>query len=103
MASMSQHALPSGTDGPAVPEPTYAERARTLLDIAETGTLSTMSRKHPGHPFGSLMPYALDAQGRPTLLISAMAMHTQNLLSEPRASLFVAEPTSAVTRSPSHA
>jgi len=38
------------------------------------------------------MPYALDAQGRPIFLISTMAMHTQNLQADPRASLFVTEP-----------
>jgi putative heme iron utilization protein len=37
------------------------------------------------------MPYALEAQGRPIFLISTMAMHTQNLQADPRASLFVAE------------
>ena len=43
-------------------------------------------------PFGSLMPYGLDNQGRPIFLISTMAMHTQNLQADPRASLFVTEP-----------
>jgi putative heme iron utilization protein len=38
------------------------------------------------------MPYALDAQGRPLFLISTMAMHTRNLQTDPRASLFVTEP-----------
>jgi putative heme iron utilization protein len=38
------------------------------------------------------MPYALDGQGRPIFLISTMAMHTQNLQIDPRASLFVTEP-----------
>ena len=38
------------------------------------------------------MPYALDAQGRPIFLISTMAMHTQNLQADQRASLFVTEP-----------
>jgi putative heme iron utilization protein len=52
-------------------------------------TLSTVSRKHAGFPFGSLMPYALDAQGRAIFLISNMAMHTQNLKADPRTSLFV--------------
>jgi hypothetical protein len=75
-----------------MPEPTYAERARTLVHLGRTGALSTLSRRHPGHPFGSLMPYALDAQGRPVFLISAMAMHTQNLLADPRASLLVTQP-----------
>jgi putative heme iron utilization protein len=38
------------------------------------------------------MPYAIDGQGRPVFLVSTMAMHTQNLLADPRASLFVTEP-----------
>src|ERR1700748_2530229 len=75
----------------ALPEPTYAERARTLLHLGRVGSLSTLSRKRPGFPFGSLMPYALDTEGRPLFLISTMAMHTQNLKSDPRASLFVGQ------------
>jgi putative heme iron utilization protein len=76
---------------PSPPEPTYAERARTLLEQGRTGTLSTLSRRHPGFPFGSLMPYAVDESGRPLFLISALAVHTKNLAGDPRASLFVAE------------
>jgi len=56
------------------------------------GTLCTLSRKHPGFPFGSLMPYALDSSGGPIFLVSSMAMHTQNLHADPRASLFVTQP-----------
>jgi hypothetical protein len=56
------------------------------------GTLSSLSRKQPGFPFGSMMPYGLDDDGRPIFLISTMAMHTQNLQVDPRASLFVTEP-----------
>ena len=62
------------------------------MHLGRIGSLSTLSRKQPGFPFGSLMPYALDAQGRPIFLISTMAMHTQNLQADPRASLFVTEP-----------
>jgi hypothetical protein len=76
---------------PQPPEPTHAERVRTLLSLASTATLSTVSRKHAGFPFGSLMPFALDAAGRPIFLISSMAMHTQNLKNDPRCSLFVAQ------------
>jgi putative heme iron utilization protein len=75
-----------------VPEPTFAERARTLVYQGRSGTLATLSAKHPGHPFGSVMPYALDAGGRLLFLISSMAMHTQNLQADPRASLLVAQP-----------
>jgi hypothetical protein len=74
-----------------VPETTYADRARTLLHLNRIGTLSTHSRRQPGFPFGSVMPYGLDDSGRPTFLISTMAMHTQNLQADPRASLLVAQ------------
>jgi hypothetical protein len=37
------------------------------------------------------MPYGLDERGNPSFLISTMAMHTQNLLGDSRASLLVAE------------
>jgi heme iron utilization protein len=72
-------------------EPSFAERVRTLVSLHAIATLSTLSRKRAGYPFGSLMPYALDAAGRPLFLISSMAMHTQNLKADPRASLFVGE------------
>lgn len=86
----NQHAY----TGPAVPhieEPSHAERVRTLFSLANTGTLATWSKKVEGFPFGSLMPYALDDAGRALFLISNMAMHTQNVKADPRASLFVAQ------------
>lgn len=88
-----EHARPAGaSDRPALPEPTYAERARTLVYLGRVGTLSTISRRHAAWPFGSVMPYGLDREGAPTFLISTMAMHTQNLEGDPRASLLVTEP-----------
>jgi putative heme iron utilization protein len=90
---VNRHAGPSrAADAPVVPEPTFAERARTLAHLGRTGTLATASRRHAGHPFASVMPYALDADGRPLLLISAMAMHTQNLEADARSSLLVTQP-----------
>jgi putative heme iron utilization protein len=50
-----------------------------------------MSRKRPGFPFGSVMPYGLDDHGRPIFLISTMAMHTQNLQADAHASLLVTQ------------
>ena len=76
-----EHARPSqDSPGADVPEPSYAERARTLVHVGRVGTLSTISRKHAEWPFGSVAPYGLDEKGRPTFLISTMAMHTQNVL-----------------------
>jgi heme iron utilization protein len=93
MSSSSSRKHASGTTSgqSAVPEPGFAERSRTLMHTRRIGSLSTQSLKQGGFPFGSLMPYALDAQGRPIFLISTMAMHTQNLEADPRASLFVTE------------
>ena len=87
-----KHAGPGpSSDQPPVPEPTFAERARTLVYLGRIGSLSSLSRKQPGFPFGSVMPYGLDEQGRPIFLISTMAMHTQNLQADPRASLLVTQ------------
>ncbi|MGI4829982.1 MAG: HugZ family protein [Janthinobacterium lividum] len=89
-ATPRQHAY-TGPALPQLPEPSYAERVRTLVSLASVATISTMSRKQPGFPFGSLMPFALDKAGRPLFLISNMAMHTQNLKADARASLFVSQ------------
>jgi hypothetical protein len=75
-----------------VPEPSLAERARTLAAIGRIGSLSTHSRKFSGFPFGSMMPFAVDDQGRPVFFISTMAMHTQNLHQDARASLLITQP-----------
>src|SRR6266851_6820740 len=90
---VGKHAGPgTASNQPAAAEPTYAERARTLVYVGRIGSLSTLSRKQQGFPFGSVMPYGLDGQGRPVFLISTMAMHTQNVQADPRASLLVAQP-----------
>lgn len=91
---MSRHAGPkTASDDAKIPEPSFAERARTLAYLGRVGSLSTLSRKQLGFPFGSVMPYGLDDRGRPIFLISTMAMHTQNLQVDPRASLLVAPPS----------
>ncbi len=94
MSSSGKKHASSGplTDQPSVPEPSFAERTRTLVYLGRIGSLSTHSRKQTGFPFGSVMPYALDERGRPIFLISTMAMHTHNLLADPRASLLVTRP-----------
>ena len=71
-------------------EPTDAERGRTLLDRVSTGALSTLS-PDGGFPFGSLVSYAIDADGRPLLCLSDLAEHSRNLAADPRASLMASE------------
>ena len=72
-------------------QPSHAEQAKTLVAQHQIGTLSTLSRKISGWPFGSVMPYSLNADGNPIFLLSSMAMHTQNLKQDSRASLLVME------------
>jgi heme iron utilization protein len=92
ISSFRKHAGPRpAIDQPLVPDPTFAEHARTLVYLGRIGSLSTLSRKQSGFPFGSVMPYGLDDHGRPIFLISTMAMHTQNLQADPRASLLVTQ------------
>jgi putative heme iron utilization protein len=84
---MTQHA--SSAPHSTVPEPSHAERVKTLLSTERLGTLATHSVRNPGWPFASVMPYALSEDGSPLFLISGMAIHTQNALADPRVSLLV--------------
>lgn len=66
-------------------------QARELLLKEYRGVLSTHSKSMPGFPFGSVVPYCLDANGQPLILISRIAQHTHNLLKDPKCSLLVGE------------
>lgn len=80
---------------PPPPEPTHAERARTLVATQTRGALSTLAVGTTGAPFGSVVTYGIDAVGRPSFFVSTMAEHTRNLDADPRASLLVVEDTPA--------
>jgi len=88
---MSHKAHASRNLTPNISRPSHAACAKTLLDLQNQGTLSTHSSHHSQYPFGSMMPYALDQTGCPIFLISSMAMHTQNILQNKHASLYVAQ------------
>jgi putative heme iron utilization protein len=68
-----------------------SKHARELLLKEYQGVLSTQSKAMPGYPFGSVVPYCLDAEGRPLILISRIAQHTRNLQQDARCSLLVGE------------
>lgn len=94
------HQIPGGvpddaaTDEPATapaPEPSHAERARTLVAGAGRATLSTIAVDPAGYPFGSVVSFGLDEAGRPSFFVSTMAEHTRNLDADGRASLLVTE------------
>ncbi|MCX4239370.1 HugZ family pyridoxamine 5'-phosphate oxidase [Paraliomyxa miuraensis] len=73
-----------------IPTPSHPERARTLVAGVGSGALSTAAAELDGHPYGSLVLFALH-DGSPVLLISEMAEHTRNLHASPRCSLLAVE------------
>jgi putative heme iron utilization protein len=84
--------------GPAVetigsdhPRASPADVARTLVGSGGQATLSTITDRPPGHPFGSLVTYAVDGDANPLLVVSEMAEHTRNATRDPRASILVVE------------
>lgn len=68
-----------------------ATAARELLLNEYHGILSTQSQDIPGYPFGSVMPYCLDEDGQPVILVSRIAQHTRNIVENPKVSLIVSE------------
>jgi len=73
------------TDNP--PSQSNARTARQMLRAHRYGVLSTLSKKFDGHPFGSITPYMVDHDGSLLILISGLAEHTKNILSDARVSL----------------
>jgi putative heme iron utilization protein len=67
-----------------------AALARGLLRRSRQGALATL-RSPQGDPYCSLVNVASAADGAPVLLISTLAVHTRNLLADPRASLMLDE------------
>lgn len=65
--------------------------ARTLVTTQTWGVLSTLSKAYAGHPFGSIVPYDIDSEGRITILIARIAEHFKNLTADSRAGLLVTD------------
>lgn len=66
-----------------------ATEARQFLRSTRHGVLSTHSNKFAGYPFGSVTPFMLDHNCQPVILISSIAEHTKNIISNPKVSLLV--------------
>jgi len=64
--------------------------ARSLLRRRRTGALATLM-PGSGDPYCSLINVATQPDGSPILLISRLAVHTQNILADPRVSLMLDE------------
>jgi heme iron utilization protein len=66
-----------------------AAEAKQFLRSTRSGVLSSFSAKFPGYPFGSVMPFVLDHNCQPIVLISTIAEHTKNIIANPKVSLLV--------------
>ncbi len=77
-------------DTPAIssPKPSPAEAVKKLVREARKASLATLDRQNGG-PYASLVTLATAASGAPLMLISRLAIHTQNILSDTRASLLI--------------
>ncbi|KAM7254292.1 hypothetical protein ACFE04_031974 [Oxalis oulophora] len=84
----------SATSAHGLPRPALA--VRNLMEQARFAHLCTvMSRMHhrrEGYPFGSLVDFATDPIGHPIFSFSPLAIHTRNLLADPRCTLVVQIP-----------
>jgi heme oxygenase (biliverdin-IX-beta and delta-forming) len=64
--------------------------AKKLLREARSGAMATLMAGS-GNPYCSLVNVATAADGAPLLLISRLAVHTKNILADPRVSLMLDE------------
>eukprot|EP01043_Picozoa_sp_COSAG02_P024910 COSAG02_NODE_1380_length_12986_cov_13.843563_9_plen_324_part_00 len=72
------------------PNPTHAEKSRTIIERVGKGVLCTMHQELQ-YPYGSTVNLAVDDEGRPFTFVSTMAEHTANLLTSSRCSVVVTE------------
>jgi len=64
--------------------------AKKVVREGRSGALATIMTRS-GDPYCSLVNVATGADGAPLLLMSGMALHTKNILADPRASLMLDE------------
>jgi putative heme iron utilization protein len=63
-----------------------------MINLVEKGKMASLATIYKdGTPFTSLVPYALDSEGRPIIFISELAIHTKNLNKKSSCSLMVSE------------
>src|SRR3954463_8815137 len=79
-------------EAPMKPTPDFnpAGAGKKLLREGRSGALATLMAGS-GDPYCSLVNMATAANGAPVLLISRLAVHTKNILADPRVSLMIDE------------
>jgi putative heme iron utilization protein len=86
MAGTDAGSNPRTPQPPPVNQLSPGEATRGLMRRALKASLATLEAA-TGHPYASLVTIATDVDGTPLFLISTLALHTQNLKSDARASL----------------
>ena len=95
---ITRHGVPKGQRttqqellyDPEVATPSHAEYSMTMAHKMATATLCTISKNEGNYPYGSFVTYAM-YKGNPVFLISKLAEHTKNLVSNCKSSLLIAE------------
>lgn len=54
--------------------------------------MSNMHHRRAGYPFGTIVDFASDGAGCPLFCLSPLAIHTRNIMEDPRCSLVVQMP-----------
>lgn len=67
----------------------------SLLCEQKKAILCTQSLDFLGYPYGSAVPYCMSHRGRPLILISRIAEHTQNIAKNQKVSLMVVAESNA--------
>jgi len=62
-----------------------------MHDLVKAGKTAALSTTYERGTFTSFVPYVLDAQGRPVILVSEISVHTDNLDKNPSCSLMVSK------------
>jgi hypothetical protein len=77
-----------------LPEPQVA--VRNLMEYARHAHMSTVMSKaqhrRADYPFGSIVEFAVDGSGHPVFAMSSLAIHTRNVLSNPRCAIQIQAP-----------
>lgn len=86
-SSALAHKLANQNDNPA------SNVAQWLEDVHH-GTLCTISSHSElkGFPYGSIVPFAIDNDGMPYILVAEIAAHTKNMLIDSKSCLFISHP-----------
>ena len=72
-----------------------AEQAEALRQLLASQPVAALATLHDGEPAVSMVPWALRADGRFVIHVSALASHTADLRAHPEVALLITAPLAA--------